>query len=140
MKLVWYLKKEEYEKFQKEQQNFDGSDNGEREYIGSVRTGELCFDILSCGDKLFFDLYVGGVNTGYGYSYKPEFQNYPYDYCDVFSFVWNEPLKDVTYENFIEDLTKYIEEHIRTHEGYVTDFKAIPVSLIEKADAELKLW
>lgn len=116
MKLVWYLKKEEYEKFQKEQQNFDGSDNGEREYIGSVRTGELCFDILSCGDKLFFDLYVGGVNTGYGYSYKSE------------------------YEDFIEDLTKYIEEHIRTHEGYVTDFKAIPVSLIEKADAELKLW
>lgn len=139
MKLVWNLKKEEYEKFQKEQQNFDGSYNIDKEYIGSVRTGKLCFDIFSFGDRLFFELYVGDENTGYGYSRKPEYMNYPYDYCDISSFVWTESVVDVPYEDFIEDLTKYIEEHIRTHEGYVTDI-GTSVDLIEKADADLELW
>lgn len=79
------------------------------------------------------DLYVGGVDTGYGYGVD----NYPYDYCDVASFTWNE---NVSNDEFKKDLEEYIEEHINTHEGYITDIGGIPVSLIDKANKELKEW
>ena len=53
------------------------------EYVGCVRTGNLCFDITDWGVHLWFDLYVGGVNTGYSYGAH----GYPYDYFpDGFEF------------------------------------------------------
>ena len=85
---------------------------------------------------MWFDLYVGGVDTGYGYGAD----NYPYDYCDVASFSWNDDLTDVTDDDFKRELEEYIEEHINTNEGYVTDVGAILVSLIDKANEDLKEW
>lgn len=139
MKLIWFLTEEEYKKYQHHQKEYkDGDCDGE--YIGCVRAGTLCFDILNWGNHLWFDLYVGGVDTGYGYSKKEGFANYPYDYCDVSSFRWDKDVSLTGIEEFEKELSGYIEEHIRSHERYVTDVAAISVSLIDKAEEELQLW
>ena len=39
-----------------------------------------------------------------------------------------------------KELEEYIEEHVNAMEGYVTNVKAIPISLIDKANEELKEW
>lgn len=144
MEIKWYLKEEEYEKYRKHQHKYNEKDiqngNAEGEYIGSTRVGNLCFDILNWGNHLWFDLYVGGVDTGYGYSCREEYKDYPYDYADSCSFRWDEDVKDTSLEEFQKELTEYIEEHIEKLEGYVTDIKAMAVSLIDKANEELQLW
>ena len=60
------------------------------DYLGSARTGDICFDFVVRDDRtaddpneiyLNIDLYVGGIDSGYGYSDRnPETPNYPYDY------------------------------------------------------------
>ena len=139
MKIKWYLKEEEYEKYRKHQHEYEDGD-GYGDYIGSARVGNLCFDIINWGNHLWFDLYVGGVDTGYGYSCKEEYKDYPYDYADSCSFIWDDDVKDTSLEEFQKELTEYIKEHIEKLEGYVTDVKAMAVSLIDKANEELQLW
>lgn len=139
MEIRWYLLEGEYEKYRKQQHEFEEGD-GYGEYIGSVRAGNICFDIINWGNHLWFDLYVGGVDTGYGYSDRNGFENYPYDYADECSFSWHEDVQNISLEQFEKDLGEYIKEHIETLEGYVTDIGAIPVSLIDKANEELQLW
>ena len=134
MKFKWHLQPE-FERYKKDQRSYE-QEKGSGEYVGSVRVGNLCFDIIDWGNHLWFDLYIGGVDTGYGYGAD----NYPYDYCDAASFLWNDDLTDVTDNDFKRELEKYIEEHINTNEGYVTDVGAIPVSLIDKANEDLKEW
>lgn len=134
MKFKWNLQPE-FERYKTNQRNYK-QEEGSGEYVGSVRTGNLCFDIINWGNHLWFDLYVGGVDTGYGYGAD----NYPYDYCDVASFSWNDDLTDVSDDNFKRELEEYIEEHINANEGYVTDIGATPVSLIDKANEDLKEW
>lgn len=142
MDIKWYLKEEEYDEYRKNQQKCkeEGDDCLEGEILGNVRVGNLCFDILNWQTHLWFDLYVGGVDTGYGYSVRKEFEIYPYDFADSASFKWDEDVSQVSMEEFEKELSEYIEAHIKTHEGYVTDIGAIPVSLIGKANEELKLW
>ena len=60
------------------------------DYIGCVRVGELCFDLVTRqydeveGMVLTYDLYVGGIDSGYGYSrLEPD---YPYDYAEGSDF------------------------------------------------------
>lgn len=134
MKFKWNLQPE-FAKYKAEQHTYKDEEGG-GEYLGSVRTGNLCFDIIDWGNHLWFDLYVGGVDTGYGYGTD----KYPYDYCDVASFPWYDDLTNVSGEDFKKELGEYIEEHINAMEGYVTDVKAIPVNLIDKANEELKEW
>ena len=139
MDIKWHLKEEEYEKYRRNQHKYTDED-GYGEYIGSARIGNLCFDIINWGNHLWFDLYVGGIDTGYGYSDRNGFNNYPYDYADTCSFSWHDDVSGFSLKEFEEDLSKYIEEHIERLEGYVTDVGAIPVSLIDKANEELQLW
>lgn len=134
MKFKWKLLPE-FERYKRNQKKYE-QDSGSGEFVGFVRVGNLCFDILDWGNHLWFDLYVGGVDTGYGYGVD----NYPYDYCDVASFTWKDNLTDVSNDDFKKELEEYIEEHINAIEGYITDVKAIPVSLIDKANEELKEW
>ena len=68
MDWIWFMKEEDYESFRVHQHDFDENDEMEGSYIGAVRSGDLCFDIYNWGNHLWFDLYVGGVDTGYGYS------------------------------------------------------------------------
>ena len=50
MKIKWYLKEEEYEKYRKHQHEYeDGDDYDYGDYIGSARIGNLCFDIINYG-------------------------------------------------------------------------------------------
>jgi len=134
MKFKWNLQPE-FQRY-KENQHTYTTESESGEYVGSVRVGNLCFDIINWGNHLWFDLYVGGVDTGYGYGAD----DYPYDYCDVASFAWNDDLTDISDDDFKMELEKYIEEHIYANEGYVTDVGAIPVSLIDKANEELREW
>ena len=72
------------------------------DYIGSVRIGELCFDLVtrqyseSEGIVLTYDLYVGGIDSGYGYSRID--QNYPYDYAEGSDF--EDTCISLSYEEF----------------------------------------
>ena len=59
------------------------------DHIGSVRIGTLCFDLIERKGKrdknyLYADLYVGGIDTGYGYGKD----DYPYTYVDWISRQW----------------------------------------------------
>lgn len=134
MRFKWNLQPE-FNRYKKNQRSYKQEESS-GEYVGSVRTGNLCFDIIDWGNHLWFDLYVGGVDTGYGYGTE----NYPYDYCDVASFAWNDDLTDVSDGDFKMELEKYIENHINTFKEYDTDFKAIHVNLVDKANEELREW
>ncbi|MBQ1314477.1 MAG: hypothetical protein IIY48_07980 [Clostridia bacterium] len=108
-------------------ENRHGHDVSSDDCIGQARTGDVCFDLVirDCREtdepeddrKLFlgFDLYVGGCDTGYGYSaedamldgkYKskhevPPEELYPYDEWDG----CGGPLEDyigLSFEEFIE--------------------------------------
>ena len=104
------------------------------DYIGNIRVGKLCFDLVTrCHDTdqiiLTFDLYVGGVDTGYGYSDRYEKQ-YPYDYADGGNFINIESMNYLDFQKYAEDvLTKYINESEYTL-----------ANLPEKASEELVLW
>lgn len=137
MKFKWNLQPE-FARYKEDQKTYalDENEEGSGEYIGCVRVGNLCYDIIDWGDHLWFDLYVGGVDTGYGYGAD----DYPYDYCDLAGFKWDDDLADVSDEDFKKELESFIEEHINTFEGYVTDAGAIQVNLIEKANEELREW
>ena len=128
-----------YERYRKQQHEYK-DDDVYGEYIGSARIGNLCFDIINWGNHLWFDLYVGGVDTGYGYSQQDGYEDYPYDYADSGSFIWDDDVKNTSLEEFQKQLTEYIIEHIETLEGYVTDVKTMAISLIDKANEELQLW
>ena len=64
------------------------------DYIGCVRVGDLCFDLLISYDQhgkmfLAYDLYVGGVDTGYGCTAS----DYPYDYAEGGNFEGTENIR-----------------------------------------------
>ena len=134
MEFKWNLLPEfsEYKKGQKSYKK--ESETGE--YVGAVRFGNLCYDIFNWGNHLWFDLYVGGVDTGYGYGAD----RYPYDYCDIAGFSWNDDLSDISDDDFKKNLEAHIEDHIKAIEGYITDVGAISVDLIKKASEKLNEW
>lgn len=139
MKFKWNFSEEIYEKYKRNQRNHDLAD-AYGKFLGCIRTGNLCFDIMNygnmdCGNCLVFELYVGGVDTGYGYGKD----NYPYDLCDVNDIENNEDLSNVKFEDFKKEMEEYLEEHIKALEGYVA-FGNINVNLIDKANEPLKEW
>lgn len=108
------------------------ADEHDEIFLGSVRVGNLCFDIVTreYGDKLYldYDLYVGGVDTGYGYA-----DDYPYDNVGGGSF--DESCVGMTYEAFKTYAEKIMENYINDEEtAYVH------ASLIKKANEELNVW
>lgn len=124
---------------------------GDGEYIGNCRVGELCFDLIThtnfeeTGYNLTFDLYVGGVDTGYGYSKKeamysgayadvhniPENEKYPYDYADGASF---DGLCDqMSYEEFKAMAEKRFVQ-------FIAESKYEKADLLAKAKEPLHMW
>jgi hypothetical protein len=108
------------------------------DYVGCVRVGDLCFDLLARMDDncekwhLSYDLYVGGVDTGYGYSDRnSEFKNYPYDYAEGGDF--EDGLIWMTYEEF----QQYAEQEF---EKFILTWQYDGASLVEKANEPLKMW
>ena len=102
-------------------------------YLGCARVGGLCFDFVTREFTkgtltLTYDLYVGGVDTGYGYG----LDNYPYDFADGGSF---KDVTDMSYKEFVLYAEKVMEEYITENEnkyGYA--------SLTAKANENLKKW
>lgn len=136
MRFKWNLQQPEFSRYKKEQHEYDVISDSNGEYLGSVRCGDLCFDIINWGDHLWFDLYVGGVDTGYGYGAD----DYPYDYCDIASFSWYEDLTNISNDVFKYEIEQYIIAHLKEYKEYVTDMKSIHVDLLEKANEELNDW
>lgn len=108
----------------------EGPEN-DGEYIGSIRAGRLCFDcVLRCYDNnnmsLDYDVYIGGVDSGYGYT----IENYGYDYCDGGSLT--EGVKLSTYEQF----KQYVEQKLN---GFLqkNDYH---LNLYELAQTPLLVW
>ena len=124
------------------------------EYVGCVRVGELCFDILlqnvgyGEGEKLVmvYDLYVGGVDTGYGYSdtvraqkmyngesYDDTEKNptFPYDYAEGGSF--EDSMISWNYDDFKKHAEAEFEKFIKT-------WKYPHASLLDKANEPLHIW
>lgn len=94
-------------------------------YLGCVRTGELCFDIVTrtydedIGPVLTFDLYVGGVIDGTDpegrpvpYAYSQIEPDYPYEYAEGDDF--DSMCDDLSFEAFKElaedAFTRYIND------------------------------
>ena len=116
------------------------------DFIGSVRIGNLCFDIVVREDNnegtcVDYDLYVGGVDTGYGYSnpnkYDPLNYNgqddYPYDYAGSGTF--KEPFHKMTYDVFKKYAESVMESFIyQADKGYTL------CSLVAKANEDLLVW
>lgn len=139
MQIEWFLKETEYKKYRNNQIKYTKA-NEEGDYIGSVRVGELCFDIMDWGNHLWFDLYVGNVNSGYGYSNRYGYKDYPYDYADTCSFKFDKNLKEIGFEDFKKELSEYIEVHITSTKEYVSYLRGLKIDLIKKANEKLNLW
>ena len=113
----------------------------EGEWVGCVRVGDLCFDLviaLNKNDDMIFeyDLYVGNVDTGYGYSNlnkNDDSDDYPYDCVNGLNFP--NTCVDMTYEYFKEYAEAEFEHFI-----IVEDETYKLASLIDKANEELKVW
>lgn len=135
MEFVWVLKEETFKEYKKRQRRSSHTEEGS--YIGAVRTGELCFDIMDYGNHLWFDLYVGGVATRYGYSVDGY---YPYDFCGEVSFKWEKELLNTSYESFKQEIEIFIQKYLSDRSYYITDPCQICVNLIEKANNELRIW
>lgn len=120
-------------------QDYNGNSLEPDDCIGQVRIGNLCFDIVTRqydSLALDFDLYVGGVDTGYGYSALSKM--YPYDYADGNNLDSMENIKNLSYEQFIKFAENIFTNFLQTEEeGYK---KANNVSLAEKAKEPLMIW
>lgn len=105
------------------------------EYVGCCRVGELCFDLVTRdlgGDELAltYDLYVGGIDTGYGYSRVEE--GYPYTEADGDFLI--DACISYAYEDFKSFSERVFTQYIE-HSGYTES-----MGLIAKAKAPLHNW
>ena len=104
-------------------------------YVGAARVGDLCFDFVlrDYGEdanrgalSLDYDLYVGGIDDGYG-----ERNGYPYTEADGGAF---RGYMDLSYPEFQSMAERIMTDYIDTC-GYAETF-----SLKEKAAAPLHVW
>lgn len=108
-------------------------------FVGSCRAGDLCFDLVGReveGGKtritLCYDLYVGGIDTGYGYSHIEESHGYPYTEADG-GWLYGK-CQELPYEEFL----KYAEEQFAEYIEHSTYTESM--NLVEKANAPLHVW
>ena len=103
----------------------------EEDFIGSVRVGDLCFELnlryYGPGEMcLDYDLFEGGVDDGYGYSED----GYPYTHEGGSGFDFD---LDLVLKWTYEDFKKAVEEELTAY------IDPIP-RLAEKANQELHIW
>ena len=131
--------------------NNDGSresvDYREPEFFGCVRAGEICVDLSVAFPEneawLYFDVYVGGVDSGYGYSCRealatgkyankrdvPVEEMYPYDEADGGAI---EIFFGETYDSFKSRLEPTLTEYF--------DNSRHAANLADKASQPLHKW
>ena len=113
MEFFWEMEEKDYNEMIQSMNKAALDGSTEDDYYGCVRTGEICVDILAAGSFLEYSLFVGGIDTGYGYSsreameignYKtkydvPDDLMYPYDHVDYFSGFGLE-LNNMSFDEF----------------------------------------
>ena len=107
------------------------------DFVGSVRVGDLCFDLVLrqyASDELMltYDLYVGGVDDGYGYSNRFGEKDYPYTEADGDSF--GDTLICLSYKEFKRRAEETFTDFIR----FTTYSETY--DLISKASQPLHKW
>lgn len=102
------------------------------DFIGCVTVGDLCFDLIvrENGNELMldYDLYVGGIDDGYGYGKD----NYPYTEGGGGSF--GESMISYTYDAFV----KWAEFKFKDFIMY--SYMSSKYNLVEKANEPLHVW
>lgn len=102
------------------------------DFIGCVTVGDLCFDLIvrENGNELMldYDLYIGGVDDGYGYGKD----NYPYTEGGGGSF--EESMIGYTYETFMKIAESKFEDFI------MNSHFSSKYNLVEKANKPLHIW
>jgi hypothetical protein len=152
MKFVWEMEEKKWNEFTDalDRKAFDVA-YMEGEYLGCCRTGDLCFDIRAWSGGEWtgwgFELYCGGVDSGYGYSSReamesnPEYESkydvpdellYPYDEVEYGEFPAG--FETYTLAEFKEAAEKVFEQFIETENPHYE------VSLIDKANEPLHVW
>ena len=110
-------------------------------YIGNVRVGELCFDLVLRDYEgngtlvLTYDLYVGGVDSGYGYSRIDE--GYPYDYAEGSDF--DDTCISIPYDEFQKIAETAFRNYIKWYNQSGAAYGTYS-DLNEKAEAPLHVW
>lgn len=107
--------------------------NGGLDYIGSFEVGALSIEfILRCYDdniQLDYDVYVGGIDEGYGYTES----NKPYDFCEGGMMIDKNNINVfLNFEVFKKLALKEINNYIQNSKYNVV--------LIEKSEEEFFDW
>lgn len=136
------LTKADFEKYCKEMKETPIKDipaiSGYASFIGGVHLGDLCLDILLRGyeeDKLYleYDLYVGGVDSGYGYADQDDGTEYPYDYEGGGAF--ESLCFNMNYDEFQVMVEKTFLEYIIIRQKQYTH-----ANLVESAQTITHVW
>lgn len=152
MKFYWEMDESDWEEFANalDRKAFDVAYMS-GEYLGCCRAGDLCFDIRAWNGGEWtgwgFELFCGGVDTGYGYSAReamktgkyekkwdvPDELQYPYDEVDYGEF----PSGFETYSlsEFQREAERVFEEFINSHANVYDG-----ANLIAKANEPLHVW
>lgn len=150
MNFVWDMNEKDWNKFTNAVKRNDlDLAYMEGEYLGCCRVGDLCFDIRAWHGGEWagwgFELFCGGVDSGYGYSSKeamatgkyknkhdvPDELLYPYDEVDYGEFPNGFASYSLT--EFQRKAEPIFEELIRTSNYDGAD-------LLAKAEEPLHVW
>lgn len=128
--LKWKFTEEDFDNCKRFAQDLDNADY----YVGAVRVGDLCFDFVLRQLEnhtplwLCYDLYVGGIDDGYGYGLN----NYPYSFDDGDCFATS--IYDLSYEEFKSMAEKVLTDYINKNDNSET------YNLVQKANEPLHIW
>jgi hypothetical protein len=133
---VWFLTEEDWKKYPKEMLNNLESYGcyNTAGVAGCCRIGDLCFDFRAWGDEnggaLGYELYVGGVDSGY----NETLNGYPYDLATEYG-EFDLGVLDLPFDQFKETAERVLRGFIlKANDSY----KA--ADLIEKANQPLNVW
>ena len=110
----------------KNEQMFDN------DFVGCVTVGDLCFDFVvrEYDDRfvLDYDLYVGGIDDGYGYGKD----NYPYIEAEGGSFA--DTIISMNYDEFVKQAEELFTDYI------YNSYYSAKYNLVDKANEPLHIW
>ena len=125
-KYVWDFNEKDFEECKRK---------NDLDYVGNIRVGDLCFDIIQLEDEdstLWIDCYVGGIDSGYGYGKD----NYPYDYvCEVGTSMVRNEYKNLSYKQFVDIIEKELTESINCESKCNG-----AINFVDKANEPLRIW
>lgn len=97
------------------------------DYIGAIYVGDICIELIDCGEEdiLMYNFYVAHEDTGYGYKDEA----FPYDYADGSAM---DIPHGLSYEEFKNKAEQLFMDYIKSYNGNY--------SLVEHANKQLEIW